>query len=141
MRGKRILFAAILLIACSFTVGMALAKEDYDFDVESRSVDASVWGRVSYTNNDSILPVVKDVINYNIHLIGKDRNLITVNNKASLTMVVYKGKSVYKEKTVHVYDDVLSITTGEPWEFSNNATKVEVSVYIDGVRVDKTLRD
>lgn len=140
MRRKRILFAAILMIVCSLTVGMALAKEDYDFDVESGNVDASVWGRVSYTDNKSILLGIKDVVNYDIHLIGSDKNLITVNNQASLYMGAYKGNSYVDSLKVFVCDQRLNINN-TVWKFADRATELRVTIKIDGVSKKRTLTD
>lgn len=140
MKGRRILFVTLLLLACTFMIGLAFAKEDYDFDVEAKNVNASVWGRVSYTDNDSILPGIKDVVNYNIHLIGSDRNLITVNNKASLYMEAYKGKSYVTSKKVYVYDQELNINN-TVWKFADKATELRVTITIDGISEKRTLTD
>ncbi|MDO4318188.1 MAG: hypothetical protein Q4C48_08285 [Lachnospiraceae bacterium] len=141
MKGKRVLFASLLLLACTFMIGLAFAKEDYDFDVEAKNVKASVWGRVSYTDNTSILPVIKDVINYNIHLIGTDKGLFTQRNAAELEMSAYKGNVKEKTKTIRVYKGEDNVTNGDPWKVSNSVTELRVKIEIDGTIVTRRLTD
>lgn len=131
-----------MLLVCTFMIGLAFAKEDYDFDVEAKNVKASVWGRVSYTDNESILPIVKDVVNYNIHLIGSDRNLITAANPARLAIKAYKkNDKLYKSIKIEVHSGRINVSPNEPWKISNNVVKVKVYIRIDGTNVEKTLTD
>ncbi|MDO4318186.1 MAG: hypothetical protein Q4C48_08275 [Lachnospiraceae bacterium] len=140
MKGKRVLFASLLLLACTFMIGLAFAKEDYDFEVESKNVKASVWGRVSYTDNSSPLPWVEDVVDYNIHLIGSDSDLITVDNQACLYMEAYKGKTFVESKEVYVCDQRLSVNN-KTWKFADKATELRIKITIDETVEKKTLRD
>ena len=88
------------------------------------------------------MPVIKDVVDYNIHLTGSDRSLITAANPAKLTIKAYKkNNKLYKSIEVQVYNSSLNVSPDEPWTFSNNVVKVKVNIYIDGTSVEKTLTD
>ncbi len=136
MKTKRKCFAMGWVCAMLIFIGIAMAKEDYDFDVSSASVSAAVWGRVSYIDNS----VFDDSVIYNMHLYGNDSYLITFSNRASMLMKAKKGTKVRNTKSVYVYYSSSNITT-QTWDVSSSANNLVVDITIEGVTQTHSLTD